>query len=583
MKHYTATFIFVLIIALSLTGMAAAQVDKHFNPDVDTVISCDAVSADYAGKTFDGDVYVLLNGCDNLKSSVIPGDNTFLTLRDVTVNGTLYFVDDTYDAATGTYRESLSYDTLTRANHFLNLAGSSYVENLYMECMNPHDCSLGLQYPTEINNLYIVPTNAATRGKMTVRGYIDPLTDPETDYYADTAVASFPGFDFNTFDADFALGIAKKYKIFIREAQVVSNNGILYGSRGRDEEYYSEMFIDKYPYKEEVAATEIYFKRGKVNNLFIYNKYAIGAGETDINLINLFVELAMINNGKTIDSTTSTDFARVWVPVLRAGGFTNIGIMSVYSQLKTDVLLEAEDTMPLYIDAMVVGTEGLTEKITLESTKIAMLNYLGGLSPYSVLDLTFTSPDTAYFRHIPSVGILMAHGGKVNLTSNSYFQEILHIGAFYLLNGRDDLRFAADTNGVSSAEAFMKLPVLSDNTSRTGIHGEGEARTELTGQFNERYAFDSGDIYERTLAQGTTAAGGSWISAMLDEYSSPASDDVKQASTTKIVLSGISFGDLVVDKQLNDTTKSNWFGASCAVHQNGDRSTSSPEIKFITK
>ena len=125
MKKYKI-LLFVLAVVMSAFMSAAAQVDKHFDPEQDTLISCGANPADYTGMTFNGDVYVLLNGCADLKSTVIPGDNAFLTLRDIKVNGTLYFVDDTFDTAGGTYRESLTYDSLTRAHHYLNLAGDSY-------------------------------------------------------------------------------------------------------------------------------------------------------------------------------------------------------------------------------------------------------------------------------------------------------------------------------------------------------------------------------------------------------------------------------------------------------------------------
>ena len=82
MKKYKI-LLFVLAVVMSTFMSAAAQFEKHFDPEQDTLISCDANPADYIGMTFDGDVYVLLNGCSDLKSTVIPGDNAFLTLRDI--------------------------------------------------------------------------------------------------------------------------------------------------------------------------------------------------------------------------------------------------------------------------------------------------------------------------------------------------------------------------------------------------------------------------------------------------------------------------------------------------------------------
>ena len=597
MKKYV-TYLLMLIALFCISTSAAAQIEKHFDPEQDTLISCDANPADYTGMTFDGDVYVLLNGCADLKSTVIPGDNSFLTLRDIKVNGTLYFVDDTFDAAGGTYRESLTYDSLTRAHHYLNLAGNSYVENLYMECMNPHDCNLGLQYPSEINNLHIVPTNAATRGRISVRGYIDPLVDEATDYYTDTTVASFPEFNFETFDNDFSYPLMEKYKVFFMEAYSVANSSIYFGTDQINNNYYPytenlyEKFVNKYPYDKEVAATNIYLKRARVQNLNIFNKYLCGSGETNIDLINLFVEKSMITNGKSIDSTTSTDFARKWIPVLRAGGFTNIGILSVYSELKTDIVKDEETSPTLYIDAMVVGTEGLTENITLKSVKIAMLNYFGGMSPYSNLKLVFIEPDTNIARHIPSIGIVMAHGGKIDLKAKAYYSAAYHVGDLYLFSGREDLTFETDVNGISSAEGFLTLPVTEDYLPRLSYYTEDDTDPdtkpfeEIITKYAERYypdfkeIYEWGDVYKYTDTIGTTSIGTNWITNLLYEYAKPAPENIEQNKTTSVNFNGVSFGDMKIDDSLQDT---DWFSASCAVHQYGALSSTSSKIDYITR
>ena len=158
--------------------------------------------------------------------------------------------------------------------------------------------------------------------------------------------------------------------VYKKVARDIACDGILYGSsRLRDKETLHFIYTNRYSDQAEIPVIESFLQRGKVNNLYIFNKYLIGSGEMNIDLINLFIEITMITNGKDIGSTTITDFTRIWVPILRAGGYTNIGIVSVYSQLKTDVIQADKTTFPLYIDAMVVGTEGLTEKITLKSTK----------------------------------------------------------------------------------------------------------------------------------------------------------------------------------------------------------------------
>ena len=172
----------------------------------------------------------------------------------------------------------------------------------------------------------------------------------------------------------------------------------------------------------------------------------------------------------------------------------------------------------------------------------------------------------------------MAHGGRINLESKSYYTDILHVGTFWLMNGREDFRYATDKNGVSSAAAFLDLPVSDDNTSRETLFIENarETRLYLTQFYNDYFSFEYGDIYFWTLTQSTNSVGSNWIAYMLDKFSSLASEGVKQAYTTKIRLGAISFGDLVIDQVLDEKTNSSWFSASCAVHMFGD-------FYFVTK
>ena len=89
-KKLFAVVVFVVLAALGCAMSAAAE---------DAVFTCDSDPADFNGKTFEN-LYVLLNGCDNFKSTILPDDNVFVTLRDITVNGTLYYVDDSMTAKT---------------------------------------------------------------------------------------------------------------------------------------------------------------------------------------------------------------------------------------------------------------------------------------------------------------------------------------------------------------------------------------------------------------------------------------------------------------------------------------------------
>ncbi|MBQ6518060.1 MAG: hypothetical protein IJI14_05025 [Anaerolineaceae bacterium] len=601
MKKYLALLIMFVAVFCGVMSAAGEKSDKHFDPQKDIVITCDSNPKDFEGTTVNGDIYIALTGCSNLQSSIVPGENAFLTLRDIRVNGTLFYTDDRYDSAAGIYTKAGLWDNYTKADHYLNIAGDSYIENLYVECMNQHDCNLGFQYPTTINNLEIVPTNSASRGAIRIRGYIDPLVDPDTDYYKDSAVAAFPNFDFNTFDNDFANPLLDKYNVFLYETNMIATDGIYYGSRIRSNDTFYYVFINDYPYDKEVRATEVLLHRGRVNNMYIYNKYLVGSGDTNIDLINLFVEIAMITNGKNYDSTTPVDFSRAWTPVLRGSGFTNFGIVSVFSQLKTDVLVKKpysknadkieNAAFPMYIDVMVVGTEGLTEKISLNSTKIAMFQYLGGLSPYSVLDLEFSTPDEVTLNHIPTIGILIAHGGKINLNAQNYFSKILYVGAFWLFSGRDDLRFQTDASGIGSAAGILSLPISNDgdNTSRSRVYiaedyenNERSVRENLYNLYADQYGFfNDADIYEWTKTMITTAVGANWIVYVLDKYREPAPSSVKQAYTTKIVLGPVAFGDLNVDSTMEDVIGSNWFSSSCAVHQYGERASSGAKIIHV--
>ncbi|MBQ6520244.1 MAG: hypothetical protein IJI14_16130 [Anaerolineaceae bacterium] len=573
-----ALLILLLIVAFCCVMSAAAE---------DTYFTCDSDPADFNGKTFGGDLYVLLNGCTNFKSTVIPENNAFVTLRDVEVKGTLYFTDGKYDSAAEVYKEAGIWDNATTANHYLNLAGDSYIENLYMECMDPHTCNLGIQYTTTVNNMDIVPTSSAARSKIVVRGYIDPFIDEATDYYNDTDVAAFPEFDIKTFDKNFALPILEKHKIFIREALTKAYNGVRCGDNGITREVFHEHFDEQYPYPAEVAATSVYLDRGTINNLNIYNKYLIGAGEVSIDLINLCVKIMRVTNGKTVDSTTATDFVRMWVPVLRGGGLTNIGVLSAFSQLKTDVIEEDFKTAPLYIDVLAVGTEGLTEKISLASTKVAMLHYMGGLSPYSRLELTFVPPDnqTVATQHIPSVGILMAHGGYINPVSKQYYSYPFYIGAFWLFNGREDLRYGTDVNGIATPAGFTELPFFYDGLDPDVLTEEeiDEARVDIYRTYAGEYHYDYENIYYYTKTFGTTEYGAIWIANVLDKYATPAPEEVKQASTTKIYLGSVSFGDLHVDQALSDIVGNKWFSASCAVHQYGEQASAAPKIIHVLR
>ena len=195
MKHFT-TFIFVMIAVLCCAMSAAAE---------KTYFTCDSDPADFNGKTFER-LYVLLNGCDNFDSTVIPGKEAFVTLRDITVTESLRYLDDTYDRATGTYRDAVVGEQLTTVDHYLNIAGNSKIKKLHAECLDPHVCNLGIQNPTTVDYLEIIgpQTTTSEKPRMVIRGYIDPLVDQKTDYYKDTFVKSYPGFNINTFDYDLA-------------------------------------------------------------------------------------------------------------------------------------------------------------------------------------------------------------------------------------------------------------------------------------------------------------------------------------------------------------------------------------------
>ncbi len=566
-------FAVVLFVVLAALGCAMSAFATTINPETDAVFTCDSDPADFNGKTFEN-LYVLLNGCDNLRATVLPEDNVFVTLRDITVNGTLYYVDDTYDTETGVYTAAIVGENETTAAHYLNFAGESVISRLELECIDPHDCNLGIPYPSSIDCLSVTPTNEKNRGNIIIRGYIDPFLDETTDYYNDLSVKAFPDFSLAIFSNDRVKPDTANFHRFMAAADTLMYYGCSFGSGAAED--CKNLFIElaELPDHKPILDT---FERGQVSEIDIYNKYAQSPGETVVRLENLAVDFAYVNNGKSSGDSDSDTFNKNWKPVIQASGYTNIGIMSVYSSLKTDLLvnspysvtaLTAENrVLPLFIDVMAIGTEGKTADIDLNFTKVCMMNYFGGLDDNSKLTVTFgyVGDGVSFSPDIPSVGILSIYGGDVALIAEQSFQDTWAVGELKLFSGREDFAFSA----------FSEDETISAYAMRSKYIEIRDTINDLTREDWKRMADECINTidtnYGNTLTNAHTADGFGWIAYVLSNYSDLPSSDIATNLNTKLHFKNMTFGDISVDRNILERG-GGWYSGSCHNHQYGTES-----------
>ena len=243
-----------------------------------TYFTCESDPADFNGKEFDN-LYVFIEGCDNFDSTVIPGKDSFLTLKDIQVNGLLFFADDHYDPATEVYTDADESDTTKHGDTYLNIIGDSDINIMYTQCVYNHDCNFGLQYPAWVWYLGIQPMNKMANGKIVIRGKIDPFIDEFTDYYHDTFIKAYPNFNLETFDLDLVKAAAADYENFnmANLMTVISQRNYVYP-------YGLRATLKHAEYGREL--TEV-FRRGHINYVEPLNSFARPLGDVRIDLANI--------------------------------------------------------------------------------------------------------------------------------------------------------------------------------------------------------------------------------------------------------------------------------------------------------
>ena len=564
MKHFT-TFILVLFV-LACAAMTASAA-KTIDPAVDTVFTCDSNPDDFNGKTFEN-LYVLLNSCKNLDSTVIPGNDAFLTLRDIKVTGTLYYTDDTYNAETDTYRASYPGETMTSADHYLNIAGDSEINAAHISCIDPHVCNFGIQYPIEISELNITPSNATNRGKIVVRGYIDPLIDIETDYYNDTTVKSFPDFNLKTFDNDWSHIWTDTNGLI----NFISLNGDIRYDIITNFDIITNERIEEI--EKKTNAPSYVYKRGGAHKLTIWNYYAQNIGDTNIDLVNFYADYVFVANTKSFDDNETLDTYNLkWVPVLRAGGFTNIGVMDAYSSVKTDVVYSAPYApyseeirnmiLPMYIDALVVGAQDREVKVNISYTKIYMVNYLGGFGPYSKLDIHLDSYESPYdLWNIPSIGLATVYGGYLAIGASKAPWNLLTIGKLMVFSAREDFRYP-DRDSIANNANSVGYFLTYDTPL---VYSQTESENNFTSRLSPEYLAVYNVIGLNTRCQVFNPYGFQWIINVLENYTDLPEEGVKTDPNTRIHVSNPNLGDIVYDKAVSFEKN---FSVDCQAHQYG--------------
>ena len=598
MKHFAA-FLFVFLAVFCTAFVSVSSAERVIDLEKDAVFTCGSNPEEFSGKTYN-DLYVLLNGCTSMRSTIIPEDNVFLTLRDITVNGTIYYLDDTYDTETGVYREAVVGENLTSADHWLNIAGKSVVNRIEMACIDPHTCHLGVQFQVYVDELYLYPVNPLSRGKIALHGYIDPLVDEKTDYYHDTDVASYPGFDFGKFEGEFArTGVVNIGGLYVNMNRYVDQHldKGLWDETLTEEEYidklieYSEFFAKTYAsaftfaseainekaqkLNKEVEATWHLLKRGLINKIFISNKYEQDSGETHIVLSNFRCKQMFISNNHREDGYYQDTFDLNWKPVIESAGFSSIGIVSVYSNVRMTAIdtppLSAGDKnkdneiFPLYIDAVVVGTEGRKIDLDLSHTKIFMLNSLGGLDKNSRLNIRFKDGRNTHSINQTAIGILSVNGGKVNILSDYIWPNSPSVIELFILPGRDDLRFKPDKkDGVIDATSIMNIKEFKNSTEKVRLVSYeieellGEADYDIAREIRTKPLSYSSDSH-------MTVCGRNWAEYMSGYYLRKHTSETEKSNYAQIETENVSLGDIYVDSSLND----DFLSGSCNFYQWG--------------
>ena len=559
MKHFTI-FILVSLVLMSVVMSVFATTIDH---ETETVFTCDSNPDDFNGKTFDR-LYVLLNGCENFDSTVIPGDDAFVTLRDITVTGKLLYFDDTYDRSTDTYRDAVIDEHLTTADHYLNIAGDSHINALQIQCLDPHVCNFGIQKSVVIEDADIVgsKTGVNEKPRIVVRGYIDPLVDWNTDYYNDTSVKLFPDFKIDTFDYDLA-------KIALADTEYFDTLSFAYANAETIQEFpYSFNWFEKSNSDEDIRL----FNRAYFADCTVFNGFGFSATQSVVDLVNIeFGHLSTQNaNGYGIFPNK----LYTWRPVLRSKGFTTVGNLVSTVAFSTKVVSEnnrsAESTdaetsvLPMFVDMMTIGSLGETITYDMNNTRIVMLNYLGNEIPNSRLILKTNNNGNPY--NIDSIGFMNVIGGRFEMKSASNDKEIPIIVKLNFYEGIQDYSFDDAYTTVFITENYYgkneEKTYLFSFDSTTGAENQAnkDDREYRQNLYNEEI------LPLRNFAR--TGLGYFEITRALDDQLKIGGTNVAGKSQVSFYAKDASLGEINVSKNLGDI--STWMDKNSSFWQFGE-------------
>ena len=543
----------LLTVLMTLIIASAAFADEI------TYFTCDSDPADFNGKTFDK-LFVLLDGCKNFDSTIIPGEDAFVTLDNITVNGKLYFLDDHYDRTTDTLIDAEKSDTTKHGDTYLNLTGKSHIERIQTQCVYNHDCNLGIPYPTRVEVVEAYLMNNKANGKTVLRGKIDPFIDENTDYYHDEHIASFPEFNVNTFDLDLIKAAPERIDDFI-----MASYGAGIYSRGYRFPYGLRFFFNSGLYDPEIMNI---FERGYIDCIYLGDAFDFKRGDVEIDLANIEVG-ALCTEGE--------DSAETWVPEIISRGYTTIGMFSTNSSFKTGVYASAPYSLtttdinnivlPLYIDLMVLGGTGRNIRYDNDYTNILVLNYAGNEDPNSLLDLNLGNAGNAI--NTPSIGIVNIIGGKFDMSCKESVKTHPSIEKLNFYEGIDDYQY-----GENPMDTLRELYYDRDdfwvwslriNDKGTGLCDDNDNQAMINKRsesYHKEVDYFNGDHFAKT------AHGYFGVTFTFDDMIKPGNTDMSGKSVVSFNGQNLSLGDISVSKNLGSIA--NWMSGSCNFWQHGE-------------
>lgn len=537
-----------------------------------TYFTCESDPEDFNGKVFDN-LYVFIEGCDNFDSTVISGKDSFLTLKDIRVNGMLFFADDHYDPATEVYTDADLSDKTKHADTYLNIAGDSNINKMYAQCVYNHDCNFGLQYPSVVWYLGLQPLNKMADGKIVIRGKIDPFVDEFTDYYHDTFIKAYPNFNLETFDLDLVKAAAADYDNFnmANIAAVIDQQNHIYPYGLRATLKHAEFGRD---------LAEV-FRRGHVKYAELLNNFVVQLGDVRIDLANIAIgEIDEWNFGKN-EAGETVDVTDMWTVNLFSRGFTTIGVMGMDSSFTTDIYAPApysvkstdqeKQPLPLYVDMMVLGGVGKTLKYDMNYTQISMLNYLGNEDPNSKLDLNMGNVGASAINQ-PAIGIANIIGGKFDMSAKDMVTTSPSIDKLKFYEGIDSYKVINNISDVNNINDTLFTYYIDDDKEFNEVYlyniddnGNDDAATRTLR--DRRWDLYKNNILAVTDNVARSVDGYFFITRTLDKMIRPGNTNMAGKSVVSFSGQNLSLGDVAVSTNLGPITS--WMSSSCHFLQHG--------------